>query len=97
MMGVLRSVRDLALEQTAVNWLAGQAMNLVPDLARAIVFLAGAIWVIQGRWQLGQLLAFQSYLGYRVWPGGFAGGALAAIPERIDRAGARLSFVRDLA
>ena len=68
MMGALLSVRDLALEQTAVNWLAGQAMNLVPDLSRAIVFLAGAIWVIQGRWQLGQLLAFQSYLGYVYGP-----------------------------
>lgn len=67
-MGSLRAVRDLALEQTAVNWLAGQAMNFVPDLARAIVFLAGAVWVIQGRWQLGQLLAFQSYLGYVYGP-----------------------------
>jgi ABC-type multidrug transport system fused ATPase/permease subunit len=67
-MGALRSVRDLALEQTAVNWLAGQAMNLVPGLARAVVFLAGAVWVIQGRWKLGQLLAFQSYLSYVYGP-----------------------------
>jgi ABC-type multidrug transport system fused ATPase/permease subunit len=67
-MDVLRSMRDLALEQTAVNWLAGQAMNLVLDLSRAIVFLVGAIWVIQGRWLLGQLLAFQSYLGYVYGP-----------------------------
>lgn len=67
-MGALRTVRDLALEQTAVNWLAGQTMNIVPDLARAFVFLAGAVWVIQGRWQLGQLLAFQSYLGYVYGP-----------------------------
>jgi ABC-type multidrug transport system fused ATPase/permease subunit len=68
MISALRSLRDLALEQTAVNWLAGQAMNLVPDLARAVVFLAGAVWVIQGHWQLGQLLAFQSYLGYVYGP-----------------------------
>jgi len=67
-MGALRKVRDLALEQTAVNWLAGQAMNLAPDLSRAAVFVVGAIWVIQGDWQLGQLLAFQSYLGYIFGP-----------------------------
>jgi ABC-type bacteriocin/lantibiotic exporter with double-glycine peptidase domain len=67
-MDILHLVRDLALEQTAVNWLAGQAMNLVPDLSRAIVFLVGAIWVIQGHWQLGQLLAFQLYLGYVYGP-----------------------------
>jgi ABC-type multidrug transport system fused ATPase/permease subunit len=62
--GALRSVRDLALEQTVVNWLARQAMVFVPDISRAVVLVIGAIWIIQGRWQLGQLLAFQSYLGY---------------------------------
>jgi len=64
MMEALRSVRDLALEQTAVTWLASQTMNLAPGLARGLALLVGAIWVIQGHWQLGQLLAFQSYLGY---------------------------------
>jgi len=67
-MEALYSLRDLAMEQTAVNWLAGQAMNLAPDLSRALVFLVGAIWVIQGRWQLGELLAFQAYLGYVYGP-----------------------------
>jgi ABC-type multidrug transport system fused ATPase/permease subunit len=67
-MGALYSLRDLALEQTAVNWLAGQAMSLAPDLSRAMVFLIGAIWVILGRWQLGELLAFQAYLGYVYGP-----------------------------
>ncbi|MCC7130645.1 MAG: hypothetical protein B6D39_08950 [Anaerolineae bacterium UTCFX2] len=67
-MGALRAARDLALEQTAVNWLAGQAFSLAPDLARGLVFLAGAVWIIQGRWQLGQLFAFQSYLGYVYGP-----------------------------
>ncbi len=67
-MGALRSVRDLAMEQSAVNWLAVQALNLAPTLARGLVFLIGAIWVIQSRWQLGQLLAFQAYLGYVYGP-----------------------------
>jgi len=67
-MGALRQARDLALEQTAVNWLAGQAFSLAPDLARGLVFLAGAVWIIQGRWQLGQLFAFQSYLGFVFGP-----------------------------
>jgi ABC-type multidrug transport system fused ATPase/permease subunit len=67
-MGALRIARDLALEQTAVNWLAGQAFGLAPDLARGLVFLIGAVQIILGRWQLGQLLAFQSYLGYVYGP-----------------------------
>jgi len=67
-MGALRASRDVALEQTAVNWLAGQAFSFAPDLARGLVFLAGAVWIIQGRWQLGQLFAFQSYLGYVYGP-----------------------------
>lgn len=67
-MGALRASRDLALEQTAVNWLAGQAFSLAPELARGLVFLVGALWIIQGRWQLGQLFAFQSYLGFVFGP-----------------------------
>ena len=43
-------------------------MNLAPDLARVAIFLVGAIWVILRRWQLGQLLAFQSYLCYVYGP-----------------------------
>ena len=60
-----------------------------------MVFLVGAIWVIQGRWQLGQLLAFQVLPGLRVWSGAFAGGSFAPVPERTDRPGARLGSVRD--
>jgi ABC-type multidrug transport system fused ATPase/permease subunit len=67
-LGTLRSARDLALEQTAVNWLAGQSFSLAPALGRGLVFVIGAIWVTLGRWQLGELLAFQTYLGYVYGP-----------------------------
>jgi ABC-type multidrug transport system fused ATPase/permease subunit len=62
--GALKGILDLSLEQIAVNWLAGQVMNLVLSLARSVIFLVEAISVIQGHLQLGQLLAIQSYLGF---------------------------------
>lgn len=91
-MGALQTSRDLALEQTAVNWLAGQAFSLAPDLARGLVFLVGAIWIIQGRWQLGQLFAFQSYLGYVFGPA----MALASMSLQYQNALAALERVSSL-
>jgi ABC-type multidrug transport system fused ATPase/permease subunit len=47
-----------------VGSVAHSIFNLVPDIAKVIVLIAGAYWVIRGDWTLGSLLAFQSYLGF---------------------------------
>ena len=60
--------QQIEMEQTTVNSLANLVLNIVPDLARGVVLVAGAYWVIQGQWTLGSLLAFQSYLGYVYGP-----------------------------
>ena len=38
------------------------------SLSRASAFLVGGYWVVQGRWQLGSLIAFSSYLGMATGP-----------------------------
>jgi len=60
--------QQIEMEQTTVNSLANLVLSIVPDLARGVVLIAGAYWVIQGQWTLGSLLAFQSYLGYVYGP-----------------------------
>ena len=55
--------------------MANLLISSTPLLARAVVLGAGAYWVIQGRWTLGSLLAFQSYLGYVFDPAQFLSAA----------------------
>ncbi|MCK6557280.1 ABC transporter ATP-binding protein/permease [Candidatus Binatia bacterium] len=63
-----RAAARLALEQSAVGSLAGVAVNLLPEMARVGVLVAGAYWVVQDRWSLGSLLAFISYVGFVYGP-----------------------------
>jgi len=63
-----KAVQQVSLEQSVVSQVANMAIGIMPDLARAIVFVAGAYWVIKGIWTLGSLQAFQSYLGYVFGP-----------------------------
>ena len=68
---VIESYKDnvqLSLESKTVSSIANLAINTVPDLAKAIVIVVGAILVIRGEWTLGSLYAFQSYLGYVFGP-----------------------------
>jgi ABC-type multidrug transport system fused ATPase/permease subunit len=67
-MAAWQSALHISLEQTAVGSVANLAIGLIPDIARAIVLVTGAYWVIRGDWTLGSLLAFQSYLGYVYGP-----------------------------
>ncbi|MBI5648859.1 MAG: ABC transporter ATP-binding protein [Chloroflexi bacterium] len=71
----LTAARQLALEQMTVGAVANLAMNILPDLARGIVLIVGALWVIQGQWTLGSLLAFQAYLGFVYGPALFLASA----------------------
>lgn len=63
-----KAVQQVSLEQSVVSQFANLTIGIMPDLARAIVFVAGAYWVIIGIWTLGSLQAFQSYLGYVFGP-----------------------------
>jgi ATP-binding cassette subfamily B protein len=38
------------------------------SLTRAVAFLVGGYWVIEGQWQLGSLIAFSTYLGMATGP-----------------------------
>lgn len=60
--------QQISMEQTVVNSVANSVINLVPSIAKAVVLLAGAYWVIRGDWTLGSLFAFQSYMGYVYGP-----------------------------
>jgi len=75
LMAKLRSALQVRLEQVAVNSIAGMIINIIPEIARAIVLVVGAYWIIQGEWTLGSLLAFQSYLGYVYGPAQFLASA----------------------
>lgn len=63
-----KASQQLSLEQTTVGALANLLVSALPVLANAVVFVAGAYWVIQGNWTYGSLIAFQSYLGYAYGP-----------------------------
>ncbi len=58
----------ITLEQTVVGSVANSIFNLVPDITKAMVLVAGVYLVIRGNWTLGSLLAFQSYLSYVYGP-----------------------------
>jgi subfamily B ATP-binding cassette protein MsbA len=74
-MNAWQAALQVSLEQTAVGSVANLAIGLAPDIARAVVLVAGAYWVIRGEWTLGSLLAFQSYLGYMYGPALFLASA----------------------
>ncbi len=86
----LNAAREIAMEQMVVGSLANLVLSAMPNVARALVLVAGAYWVIQGEWTLGSMLAFQSYLGYVYGPAHFLAtanlqlqNALAAL-ERVS-------------
>lgn len=63
-----KAAQQLSLEQTTIGSLANLLIGALPGLANAVVFVAGAYWVIQGDWTFGSLTAFQAYLGYVYGP-----------------------------
>ena len=64
----VRTAQRITLEQTVVGSVANSIFNLIPDIAKAVVLVAGVYLVIKGNWTLGSLLAFQSFLGYVYGP-----------------------------
>lgn len=64
----VKTAQRISLEQTVIGSIANSVFNLIPDIAKAVVLVAGAYWVIKGEWTLGSLLAFLSYLGFVYGP-----------------------------
>lgn len=86
----LRSALQVSLQWTTVGSVADLVINAMPELARLIVLVVGAIWVVRDQWSLGSLLAFQAYLGHLYGPARFLAtanlqvqNALAAL-ERVS-------------
>jgi len=74
----LEDGRQIAMEQNVIGSVANNVINLLPDITKGIVLIAGAFLAIKGDWTLGSLLAFQSYLSYVYSPAIF----IANWPER---------------
>ncbi len=89
-MSAVRSTFQIALEQSAVGTVAGISLSLMNKIANGVIMVVGALLVIIGRWTLGSLTAFQSYVGYVYSPAQFLAninlsfqGARAAL-ERVS-------------
>ena len=87
-----REAFRVGLQRTAVSSFATLLIDALPDLARAAVWIAGATWVVRGRWTLGSMLAFQSYMGYVYGPA----QSLAAANIQLQEALAALERVSGL-
>ncbi len=88
----LKRVFHISLEQTSVNALAGVVINSMPGIARVMVLAVGAVWIINGQWTLGSLLAYQAYIAYVFGPAQF----LASANLQLQEARAALERVNDL-
>jgi ABC-type multidrug transport system fused ATPase/permease subunit len=53
-----------SLQEITVASLANLIIDSTPGLARLLSLSVGALWIIDGQWTLGSLLAFQAYLAY---------------------------------
>ncbi|MGD8671559.1 MAG: ABC transporter ATP-binding protein, partial [Desulfobacterales bacterium] len=63
-----QGVFKTSLQQTTVSSLAGLIVDSTPGMARLLSLAIGAVWIINGQWTLGSLLAFQAYLAYVFGP-----------------------------
>ena len=77
----LKSAFKISLEQSTVNSVAHLIVNSMPGLTRIVVLALGAIWIINGKWSLGSLLAFQVYLGFVFGPAQFLASANLQLQE----------------
>lgn len=92
LMAQLKRVFQISMEQTSVNALAEVVINSMPGMARLVVLAVGAVWIINGQWTLGSLLAYQAYIAYVFGPAQF----LASTNLQLQEARAALERVNDL-
>ena len=71
LMAELRASLKIGMERVTVSSAASLTIKLMPEIARLLVLVAGAYWVITNRWTLGSMLAFQAYIGYVYGPAQF--------------------------
>ena len=57
-----------SLQEITVASLANLIIDSTPGIARLLSLFVGAVWIIDGQWTLGSLLAFQAYLAYVFGP-----------------------------
>ena len=57
-----------SLQEITVGSLANLIIDSTPGIARLLSLIVGAMWIIDGQWTLGSLLAFQAYLAYVFGP-----------------------------
>ncbi len=92
LIGEIRASNRLSLESSALGTVTDLAIGLAPDIARLLVFVLGAYWIITDQWTLGSLYAFQAYMGYLFGPA----HQLASINLQLQQAGASLERVSAL-
>jgi ABC-type multidrug transport system fused ATPase/permease subunit len=57
-----------SLQEITVASVANLIIDSTPGVARLLSLTVGALWIIDGQWTLGSLLAFQAYLAYVFGP-----------------------------
>ena len=65
---MFRKKVEIGYEQQSIGFLSSAVNQLMPTIAKLFIMLFGAYWVISGEWELGSLIAFQSYLMYVYGP-----------------------------
>ena len=63
-----RSYLDDLLRLQVVEFATAAVPGLLTSTTRAVVFLVGGLWFIEGRMELGSVIAFSTYLGMVVGP-----------------------------
>ena len=59
-----RKLFHLGVEQHALRSIYQIIVNFFPQIARFLLLVFGGIWIINGEWTLGALIAAQAYLGF---------------------------------
>ncbi|MCK4981952.1 MAG: ABC transporter ATP-binding protein [Victivallaceae bacterium] len=59
-----RKLFRLNIEQHALRNIYQLIVNFFPQIARFLLLVFGAIWIINGEWTLGSLIAAQAYMGF---------------------------------
>jgi ABC-type multidrug transport system fused ATPase/permease subunit len=73
--GQLKRLWQVSLEQVTVDSAADFLIGVMPWVANVAVLAVGAYLVIQDRWTLGSLLAFQGYISFVYNPAEFLASA----------------------
>lgn len=63
-MGHYRKLFNLGIEQHALSSVYQLIVNFFPQIASFLLLVFGGIWIINGEWSLGSLIAAQAYLNF---------------------------------